>query len=112
MKKLPIGFIKLKIRFLNLLDFFVYREDFELRKLKQLKQSSSNHEQWMKTDWNLRAKRNPFYFVRTVKNQSEEDFWESGYADRNVILESKPIKEKLSEKFYELKVLEIGCGIG
>jgi len=66
----------------------------------------------MKTDWNLRAKRNPFYFVRTVKNQSEEDFWESGYADRNVILECKPIKEKLGEKFYELKVLEIGCVIG
>ena len=112
MKKLPVGFIKLKIRFLNLLDFFVYREDFELRKLKQLKQSSSNHEQWMKTDWNLRAKRNPFYFVRTVKNQSEEDFWESGYADRNAILESKSIKERFGKRSDNLKVLEIGCGIG
>ena len=87
MKKLPVGFVKLKIRFLNFLDFLVYREDFEQRKLKQLKQGSSKYEEWMRNDWELRAKKDPFYFIRTIKNQSEEEFWKSGYTDRNGILE-------------------------
>jgi len=112
MKKLPIGFVKLKIRFLNFLDFLVHREDFEQVKLTQLKQNSSKYEEWMRNDWELRAKKNPFYFIRTVKNQTEEEFWKSGYADRNSILESNSIKEKLGEKFDDLKVLEIGCGVG
>jgi len=112
MNKLAIGFIKSKIRFLNFLDFLVHREDFEQGKLKQLKQNSSKYEEWMRNDWELRAKKSPFYFIRTVKNQSEEEFWKSGYADRNSILESKSIKEKLGKKLDNLKVLEIGCGIG
>ena len=66
----------------------------------------------MRTDWNLRAKKNPFYFVQTAKNQSEEEFWKSGYMNRDSILESKPIKEKLGEELDDLKVLEIGCGVG
>ena len=40
------------------------------------------------------------------------EFWKSGYTDRNAILESKSIKERLGKKFDNLKVLEIGCGIG
>ena len=112
MKKLSVDFIKLKIRFLNFLDFLLYREDFDQRKLKQLKQNSDKYEEWMKNDWDLRAKKNPFYFIRTVKNQSEEEFWRSGYADRNVILETESIKERLGKRFDNLKVLEIGCGVG
>ena len=110
--KLPIGFIKLKIRFLNFLDFLLHREYFEQGKLTQLKQGSSKYEEWMRKDWELRAKKNPFYFIRTVKNQSEEEFWKSGYADRNSILENKSIKKRYGERFDDLKVLEIGCGIG
>ncbi|MDA1347213.1 MAG: methyltransferase domain-containing protein [Crenarchaeota archaeon] len=112
MKKLPVGFVKLKIRFLNFLDFLVYKEDFEQRKLKQLKQDSRKYEEWMRNDWELQAKKDPFYFIRTVKNQSEEEFWKSGYTDRNAILESKSIKERIGKKFDNLKALEIGCGIG
>jgi len=112
MKKLPIGVIKLKIRFLNFLGFLLHKEDFEKGKLTRLKQGSRKYEEWMRNDWELRAKKNPFYFIRTVKNQSEEEFWKSGYTDRNSILERESIKEKLGKKFDELKVLEIGCGIG
>lgn len=110
--KLPKSFVKLKIQFLNLIDFIVNREDFEQRKLTQLKQNSSTFDQWMKNDWNLRGKKNHLFFIRTVKNQSEEDFWRSGIDDRNSILENKSVKEKLGDKFDEMKVLEIGCGIG
>ncbi len=55
MKKLPVGFVKLKIRFLNFFDFLIYRKDFEQRKLTQLKQDSSKYEEWMRNDWELRA---------------------------------------------------------
>jgi len=112
MRKLPIGITKLRIRFLNFLDFFLHKEDFDKEKLKRLEQNSRKYEEWMRNDWELRAKKNPFYFIRTEKNQSDEEFWKSGYNDRNSILEHKPIKEKLDQKFDEFKVLEIGCGIG
>ena len=110
--KLPTNIIKLRIRFLNFLDFLFHREDFEQRKLKQLKQNSREYDKWMRNDWELRAKKNSLYFIRTKKNQSNEEFWKSGYKDRDSILEHKLIKEKLDKKIGELKVLEIGCGVG
>ena len=110
--KLPTNIIKLKIKFLNFLDFLIHNEDFEKGKLTRLDQDSRECKEWMRNDWELRAKKNPFYFIRTEKNQSDEEFWRSGYRDRDSILEHKSIKEKLDEKFDEFKVLEIGCGIG
>ena len=78
---------KIKIKFLNTIDSVFKREDSELRKLKQLKKNTNSIELQMKDDWDLRAKKNPYYFIRTVKNQSEDEFWQSGYFDRNSILE-------------------------
>jgi len=103
---------KIKIKFLNIIDSVFKREDSELRKLKQLKKNTNSIELQMKDDWDLRAKKNPYYFIRTVKNQSEDEFWQSGYFDRNSILENKSISNNLSKKFDTLKVLEIGCGVG
>jgi len=38
MKKSSIGIIKLKIRFLNFLDFLLHKDDFEKGKLMRLEQ--------------------------------------------------------------------------
>jgi hypothetical protein len=57
---LPNSIVKLKIRFLNFLDFFLNHDNSKLRKLTELKQSSNNYEEWMRVDWNLRANHDPF----------------------------------------------------
>ena len=109
---LPNSIVKLKIQFLNYLDFFLNHDDFELRELTQLKQSSNNYEEWMRADWNLRAKYDPFYFVRSIKNQSKGDFWQSGYFDRDSILEKDSVQKILGKNFENTSALEIGCGVG
>ena len=72
-------------------------------------------EEWMKQDWDKRAQSDAKFFIMTVKDQKEEEFWESGKKDCNKIL------GKESHRFdwicngknpNELRVLEIGCGIG
>ena len=109
---LPNSMVKLKIQFLNYLDFFLNHNDSKLRKLTELKQNSNNYEEWMRKDWNLRAKHDPFYFVRSVKNQSEDGFWQSGYIDRDSILEKNSVQKILGKNFENTSALEIGCGIG
>ena len=40
----------------------------------------------MKKEWNERAKMNPLFVIATDHSDSEEDFWESGITECNVIL--------------------------
>ena len=69
----------------------------------------------MKKEWNERAKMNPLFVIATSNSKSEEDFWESGITECDMILGKntdrfqKIIKNKDPSK---MNVLEIGCGIG
>ena len=63
---------KIKIKFLNTIDSVFKREDSELRKLKQLKKNTNSIELQMKDDWDLRAKKNPYYFIRTVQHTTSQ----------------------------------------
>ena len=69
----------------------------------------------MKKEWNERAKMNHLFVIATNHSESEEDFWESGITECNMILGKDTsrfqniIKNKEPSK---MNVLEIGCGIG
>jgi len=69
----------------------------------------------MKKEWNERAKMNPLFVIATDHSDSEEDFWESGITECNVILgKNSPRFQKIIENKEpsKMNVLEIGCGIG
>lgn len=70
--------------------------------------------QWMKLDWNARAK-NAEYFSGSIWGESENEYWISGKQDCNSILGLKTpqfdiITQNMNPK--KMKVLEIGCGPG
>lgn len=113
--KLPPNIIKLKIKFYNLLDYFFYRNEYRRHLLTQLKRDNANITDWMKKDWDLRAKKDPLFFTRSKKKQTLNDFWQSGKIDRGAIIginlprHQKIFQDKDPKK---MKVLEIGCGNG
>ena len=67
----------------------------------------------MKRDWNERARKNAKWFITTVSlDQSEEDFDATGRAEvENWLLAELPLILQ-GRAAHELRVLEIGCGIG
>ena len=80
----------------------------------------------MKKEWNARTKMDPLFVIATGPSESKESFWKSGIDDCNKILgkDSKrfdKILGKDSKRFdkilgnkkpTEMKILEIGCGVG
>lgn len=71
--------------------------------------------EWMKRDWDQRAKNNPLWFIRSKNGQTEEEFWQSGFIKRDQILginSSRYAKIFDGKVPKQMKVLEIGCGIG
>jgi len=78
--------------------------------------NDSSVSQMMKNDWNERASTNSMYFVHSELEESEKEFWKSGFITREQILGNKEEKSfsniigKNNPK--NMKVLEIGCGIG
>ena len=69
----------------------------------------------MKKEWNERAKMNPLFVIATDHSKSEDDFWESGITECNVILGKNTTRfQKITENKEPIKmnILEIGCGIG
>jgi ubiquinone/menaquinone biosynthesis C-methylase UbiE len=69
----------------------------------------------MKKEWNARTKMNPLFVIATGPSESKESFWKSGIDDCNKILgkDSKRFKKILgNKKSTEMKILEIGCGVG
>jgi len=72
-------------------------------------------EEWMKKDWNKRAESDAKFFILTVKDQKEEKFWESGKNDCEKILDRNSSRFEWickGKNPKELRVLDIGCGIG
>jgi ubiquinone/menaquinone biosynthesis C-methylase UbiE len=67
----------------------------------------------MKRDWNARARENAKWFITTVsQDQSEADFDATGRAEvENWLLAELPLILQ-GRQARELRVLEIGCGIG
>lgn len=72
--------------------------------------------EWMKRDWDKRAETDAKYYIRTTDRQTEEEFWDSGKPIRdNLILGLGTPRYDLifkNKNPKEMKVLEIGCGIG
>ncbi len=67
----------------------------------------------MKTDWDWRARENAKWFINTFKvDQSDDEFFETGYLDfQRVVLNDLPLLTA-NRNPKNLRVLEIGCGIG
>ena len=111
----------------SFLDLFVNKKIDESELISKLKNSieykishptdlhNLSAEELMKTDWDERARIDEKFAIRAVLNQKEEEFWKSGKDDCISIL-------GIGTKTFELisngknpknmKVLEIGCGIG
>jgi len=79
------------------------------------KKGNLSLEEWMKRDWDERAKIDAMYFVRTKFGQTEKDFWDCKKLRDIKILGIKKLRynQIINKKnLNEMKVLEIGCGIG
>lgn len=69
----------------------------------------------MRRDWDARAEVDSRYFIRSAHSQTEDEFWQSGFNNRDKIIgiHTPRYNQILQNKNpKELKVLEIGCGIG
>ncbi len=69
----------------------------------------------MKREWDARAEEDVKYFVRQIREQTEEEFWQSGRVNcREILGPNIPRYKKIIDKKdpKKMKVLEIGCGIG
>jgi len=72
-------------------------------------------EEKMKKDWDARAKMNTMFVISTNHSDNEDDFWKSGLIDTETILGQNNTRfEKIisNNDPKNMKVLEIGCGIG
>ena len=93
---------------------FKYFDSHIFHDLLISKKEGKTVEEWMKTDWDVRAEKNAMYYIHSI-NENEENFWKSGFDDRDNILGmhneiySKIIKSKNPKN---MEILEIGCGIG
>jgi len=85
------------------------------RKLVFTKKNNLSTEEWMEKDWDNRAQENIKFFVRSVYGQTEEEFWKSGEENCKEIVgvNSSRYNQIIGNKNpKEMRVLEIGCGIG
>jgi len=66
----------------------------------------------MQKDWDERAQANSKWFIHSVEDESDDQFWKSGEEACKQILSGniEIIPKNKSEKY--MRVLEIGCGIG
>jgi len=90
-------------------------DDERLEILLHTTQGNLSPSEWMKKDWDERAKVDVLYFVYTRFNQTEKDFWNSkGPRDKKILGVNTQrfdqiIKNKNPKK---MRILEIGCGVG
>jgi len=85
------------------------------KKLVFTAQDNLTPTKWMKRDWDQRAKNNSLWFIRSKRGQTEEEFWQSGFINRDQILGvNLPRYSKIfvDKDPKQMIVLEIGCGIG
>jgi ubiquinone/menaquinone biosynthesis C-methylase UbiE len=65
----------------------------------------------MKSEWNKRAKHDPFYYVETKHWDGDIDaFFKLGEERAGVLL--KPVLDQLAIDATEATALDLGCGIG
>jgi SAM-dependent methyltransferase len=85
----------------------------ELERLRGERPPSSSLSETMMSDWDRRAKENARYFVKTgLLDQTDEEFSRSGLDDFNaVVLPDMPLICR-ALKPSDMRMLEIGCGIG
>lgn len=91
-----------------------YFDSHFLHDLLVSKKGDKTIEQWMKQDWDNRAEKNALYYIHSVR-ESEKQFWQSGMKHRDMILGiNTPLYSQITNGINpkEMKVLEIGCGIG
>lgn len=99
-------------------NIFLNSKEYHLLSKIQATISSKNnlsYEEWMKQDWDKRAESDSKLFIRTFEDQTEEEFWQSGKVDCEYILNTKSSRFDWicnGKNPKELRVLEIGCGIG
>ncbi len=66
----------------------------------------------MKRDWNDRARENAKWYINTVKkDQSDDEFDASGKPEAHYLVLVDPVLRQ-GRDFKQLRLLEIGCGIG
>lgn len=90
-------------------------QTFKYSQLVKLRNSDLPISERMKKDWDDRAKLDSKFFIRAVFNQKDSEFWESGKIECDTILGINTPRYDLifgGRDPKEMKVLEIGCGIG
>lgn len=95
-------------------NIFKNSDEYKLSHPVEISENTSV-EEWMKNDWEKRAKTDPLYVIATGPSESEESFWNSGISDCEKIIgkNSKIFFDITSNQIpKQMKVLEIGCGIG
>ena len=66
----------------------------------------------MQKDWDERAKANAKWFIHSVEDQSNNQFWESGKKACDIMIANKSEIIFKNNFGKNMTVLEIGCGIG
>jgi len=104
-----------KITVEHLKKIFLNSEEYRYKRLLKLRNTELPTSKRMEIDWDDRAAFDSKFFIRTVKHQTEKEFWSSGAE------ECKEIIGINQQRFYlickdiipkKMKILEIGCGIG
>ena len=98
----------------------IFKNSEEGRLVSRIKPSisskgNSSYNAWMKNDWDERAESDAKFFIHTVNNEKEKEFWETGKKDCEYILGINSPRYNLiinGKIPKEMRVLEIGCGIG
>ncbi len=73
----------------------------------------SDYREQMRRDWNRRCRENANWFINTIKKeQTEEEFDESGRLDVRQLIGMDLDLISQGRNTKDLKLLEIGCGIG
>src|SRR5262249_61690077 len=66
----------------------------------------------MKRDWDDRARENAKWYINTIrKDQSDDEFYSTGRPEVQKFVLSDPVLTK-NRDLKELRLLEIGCGLG
>jgi len=78
------------------------------------KKGELDYTQWMKKDWDKRAEEDVYFFVATADVKNEKKFWKSYSARDKILSINTPISSKIigNKVPKNMRILEIGCGIG
>ena len=91
----------------QLINIFKNSREYKALNAVPLDRGNLKVSQWMKRDWNVRAKVDPKMFVGLVE-PNEDNFFKNGEISLQRLLSKLPIKIDAKK----MRILEIGCGIG